>query len=178
MEDRKTFWDNAGTAGLALGGVSVAYLAVTQLLALCTNAPVAIGLAEGVLWLAKFIGCILLMQFLMKRYASRLEDATHSDSFAFGATASALSALVYSACYLVYVQFIAPDLFEQSISAVLNSYSSMMDSNSRDAMERLIPELPKISFFANLIYCFLYGLVVSAILSRKIPSDNPFSKQI
>lgn len=178
MDERKIFWNQAGAAGLALGGVSTVYLAVIQLLAHCTGIPVAIGLIEGILWLAKFIGCIWLLQFFMKRYVSSRDDASSSDSFAFGAATAALSALVYSACYLVYVQVIAPDFFEQSVSAALSSYSSLMDSNSRAYLEQLMPEMPKISFFANLIYCFIYGLVVSAILSRNIPSDNPFSKQI
>jgi hypothetical protein len=32
-----------------------------------------------------------------------------------------------------------------------------------------------VSFFTNLIYCFLFGVVLSAILSRNIPSRNPFA---
>lgn len=176
MNDRQTFWNKAGTAGLALGGVSTAYLAIIQLLAYCTAAPVAIGLIEGILWLAKFLGCIWLLQIFMKGYVSGRDDATNSESFAFGAAIAVLSALVYSACYLIYVQVIAPDFFEQSVSAAMGAYASMLDSNSRSALEQIMPEMPKISFFANFIYCSIYGLVVSAILSRNIPSTNPFSK--
>ena len=37
--------------------------------------------------------------------------------------------------------------------------------------------LPSFSFFVNLIYCWLFGTVLSAILSRNIPSRNPFTDE-
>ena len=31
------------------------------------------------------------------------------------------------------------------------------------------------AFFINLFYCFIYGTILSAILSRNIPPRNPFA---
>ena len=53
----------------------------------------------------------------------------------------------------------------------------MMDSATLEAVEEMIPSMPTYAFFGNLIYCTLYGTIVSAILSRNIPSSNPFENQ-
>jgi hypothetical protein len=42
-------------------------------------------------------------------------------------------------------------------------------------MEAYIEKLPQITFFSNLIYCTAYGTVLSFILSRNIPSRDPFA---
>jgi hypothetical protein len=43
------------------------------------------------------------------------------------------------------------------------------------AVERTMGNLPQYTFVSTLIYCFLYGSVLSAFLSRNIPSRNPFA---
>jgi hypothetical protein len=57
----------------------------------------------------------------------------------------------------------------------MQQYSSMMDSNSRNMMKKFIEILPQFQFVWNLLYCFVYGMVLSAILSRNIPSQDPFA---
>lgn len=175
MENKRLIWNDAARGGILLGGVSVAYLAITQWLA-TLQAPFLVSLGSAVLWIAKFAGCLLLMRALMKKFASANEGVTNSDSFAFGCAVAFLSALVYSVCYFAYVQFINPEFFEASMQAGLQAYSSMLDSNSRDALEEMMPKLPMLTFFVNLIYCTVFGIIVSAIFSRNIPSRNPFSE--
>ena len=51
----------------------------------------------------------------------------------------------------------------------------MLDSNSMAMLEKMEDAYPQIAFFSNLIYCFLYGTVLSAILSRNIPTRDPFA---
>ena len=51
----------------------------------------------------------------------------------------------------------------------------MLDSNSMSMLEKMEEDYPQISFFSTLIYCFLYGTVLSAILSRNIPERDPFA---
>ena len=41
-------------------------------------------------------------------------------------------------------------------------------------MEELMPKMPTYAFFANLIYCWLFGTILAAIFSRNISSSNPF----
>ena len=51
----------------------------------------------------------------------------------------------------------------------------MFDSNTLSVMEETLQNLPAITFVSNLIYCFLYGTILSAILSRSIPQPDPFA---
>jgi hypothetical protein len=51
----------------------------------------------------------------------------------------------------------------------------MMDSNSLSMVDSYLERLPEITFISNLIYCFAFGTVLSAILSRNIPSTDPFA---
>ena len=70
--------------------------------------------------------------------------------------------------------YIKPDTFELALNAVMENYGSFLDSNSLEQLENMIPKLPAIGLFANIIYCFVYGSIVSAIISRSVPSNNPF----
>ena len=56
----------------------------------------------------------------------------------------------------------------------MEMYEGMLTADQLDSMQELMPKLPTISFFANLIWCWLFGTVLAAIFSRNIPSRNPF----
>ena len=176
---RSGFWNMAGKAGLVLGAVSSVYMLVSQLLAdaaSTTGTAFLLSLVSLLLWAAKFVGCILLMKFFMKKYASASATVkvTNNDTFKFGMGVALLSAIVYSAFYFAYVSFIAPDTFDTAMNMMYEQYSSMMTSDAMDAMESI--NLERASFFFNLIYCFIFGTILSAILSRNIPSRNPFDQ--
>ena len=61
------------------------------------------------------------------------------------------------------------------MNAVMQELAPMMDSNTQGVVEKYLENLPQITFFSNLIYCFLYGMVLSFILSRNIPKNDPFA---
>ena len=86
-----------------------------------------------------------------------------------------LSALLYSAFYLAYTSFIAPDTFDTALEILRDN--PYIDSNSMEQVEEMIPRMPTIAFFMNLVYCWLFGTVLAAIYSRNIPSQNPFNDQ-
>ena len=70
---------------------------------------------------------------------------------------------------------INPDLISEQMDAVMQVYGKMLDSNSLRALDQMIASLSEYTFFSNIIYCTLYGTVLSAILSRRIPSRDPFA---
>lgn len=172
----KSIWDLASKAGLALGGVSIAYLVLTQY---CMPSSEKVGMSmlisllSLVLWAGKFAGCIWLMRFFMKKLAADYSDTTNSDTFKFGMWAALLSALIYSGFYLLYTTVLAPDTFAETVSMLQDSYASILPQESIDAMGEV--NLSQLTFFTNLIYCFLFGTILSAILSRKIPARDPFA---
>ena len=174
-EQKNILWEHAGKAGLVLGGVSILYMLCTMLTGKVAESGSAVFLMSMInllLWVAKLAACIFLMRFFMLRFSQADPTADNARVFRFGMAVALLSALLYSAFYLAYVSFIAPDTFEQALSMLEDN--PMMDSNSLSAIEDMIPKLPTISFFVNLVWCWLFGTVLSAIFSRNIPPQNPF----
>lgn len=173
----KAIWDLAARAGLALGGVSIAYMAITQY---CIPSSEKVGMSmlisllSLVLWAGKFIACIWLMKSFMKKLASDYSDVTNGDTFKLGVSSAILSSLIYSGFYLLFTTVISPDVLADTMAAMQGAYASMLPQESLDAMNEV--NLPQLLFFANLIYCFLFGTILSAILSRKIPSRDPFAE--
>ena len=174
MNEKKSIWESAGKAGLVLGGISVAYMLITMLTGkLAGNGPAfLLGLLNVVLWIAKFAGCIYLMRFFILKYAADDPTVDNSRAFRFGMLTALLSALIYSAFYLAYTSFIAPDIFEQALETLQDN--PMFDESMMSEIDELMPKMPTFAFFGNLIYCSLFGTILAAIFSRNISSSNPF----
>ena len=96
-------------------------------------------------------------------------------TFNLGMATALLSALVYSAAAFANVAFISGDAIAEQMDMIMQQMGSMMDSNSMAMMETFMERLPQITFFSNLLYCFVFGTVLSYILSRNIPSRDPFA---
>ena len=80
----KDLWESAGLAGLSLGAVSTAYLAIGQLLSF-DGASVGLSVVGSVLsfilWIAKFAGCILLMRYFMKKFCATFPGTDSRDKY-------------------------------------------------------------------------------------------------
>lgn len=169
MIERKIIWSEAGLPGLVLGILCIAYFAVTSLLQL--------PLLTAILWVAKLFGCIFIMYLFIKKFVSiHPEEASNSDSFRFGVAVSVLSAFIYSAGYFIFLQYICPDFLSDAMNSAMQAYGSMLDSNSTEMIENMMPKLPTIGFFTNFLWCAFYGAIVSAVISRSVPSENPFKE--
>ena len=116
------------------------------------------------------------MKIFMKRYVSENPDSTNSDTFKLGTAMALLSAIVYSAAAFANVAFISPELFQTQMDMMMQQMAPMMDSNTMSVMETYMENLAQITFISNLIYCFLFGMILSFILSRSIPSKDPFAE--
>ena len=172
---QKNMWNTAGKAGLFLGLTSTAFLFISQFLGQIEIPALVSSILSFVLWSAKFVGCIWIMKYFMKKFASENTSTTNAGTFKLGMITAILSALVYSAVTFANVAFISPELFEEQMNVVMQQMAPMMDSNTRALMETYQENLAQITFFSNLIYCFLYGMILSFILSRNIPSKDPFA---
>ena len=172
---RKTMWEEAGKAGLALGIVSTAYLFITQFLTK-VELPALVSMVVIVsLWTGKFAGCIWLMMFFMKRFTSIDDKIDNNTTFRFGFAAALLSAIVYAAASFANTAFISADMINEQINLIMQQMAPAMDSNTMAQMDDLMSKLPQMTFFSNLFYCTIYGGVLSFILSRNIPDRNPFA---
>ena len=172
---QKNMWNTAGKAGLILGLISAVYLFITQFLGQSEISPILSSLLAIILWTAKFAGCIWVMKMFMTGFAASHKKVDNSMTFRLGMIMSLLSAIVFAAFAFANVAFISPELFEEQMNMTMQQMAPMMDSNALSQIDSLIENLPEITFVSNLIYCSIYGTVLSYILSRRIPSKDPFA---
>ena len=172
---RRSMWTKAGMTGLELGLISSVYLFATMLMEKAGMNAFLSSAITFVLWAAKFAGCIWLIMKAMKSFAAEHSGADNKDTFRLGMATAFLSALVFAAVSFANVAYISAETFNQQIEAMMQQMAPMMDSNSMNMMDRMLQNMPQITFFSNLIYCFLYGTVLSAIVSRNIPARDPFA---
>ncbi len=174
-QTRKNMWNEAGKAGLALGAVSAIYLLATQTMAKAELNAFLTMAVNSILWVAKFVGCIWIMRTFMKNFAADNPEADNRATRRFGTIAALLSAIVYAAVSFADVAFISADMYKEQIDLMIQQLAPIMDSNAMQQMDKTLQSLPQITFFSNLIYCFIYGTILSAILSSNIPSRDPFA---
>ena len=140
---RKTLWEEAGKAGLALGAVSSAYLFMTQFIGNIEMPAVVTMLVNTVLWAAKFGGCIWLMMFFMKKFCKQHPSVGNGTTYRLGLAISVLSALVYAAASFANTAFISADIINENMNLVMEQMAPMMDSNSMNQMDEIMSKLPQ-----------------------------------
>jgi hypothetical protein len=172
---QKNMWNTAAKAGLVLGLVSTIYMFINRWTGQTEMSAFLSILINGVMWCLKFGGCIWIMMFFMKKFCAENPEADNRNTRRLGTTMAFLSALVYSAFTLADVLVISPDFYANQIDQVMQAYAPMMDSNTLAEMDTMTGRFPQLTFFSNLIYCFIYGTILAAILSRNIPSKDPFA---
>ena len=173
--NNKIIWNTASIAGLALGTVSTACMFAGQFLSTLQMSKGATTLYGLLLWIVETGTCIWLMSFFMKKMVKENEGVTNSQTFKMGIATAVLSGLLYSAVSFANIAYISADYYIENVYSAIEQMSSSMDSNSVAAVEKVIDYLPQISFFSTLIQCVIFGTIVSAILSRSIPSKDPFA---
>lgn len=171
----KNIWNSAAAGGLVLGLVSTAYMFITQWIGTSQIPAFVSMILSFLLWCIKFGGCIWLMKFFMNKFSKEYSEADNRAVFRMGLLTALLSAIVYSAASFFNAAYISADIFTEQYSLMMQQIAPMMDSNSMTMMEKMVENMPRITFFSNLIYCFLYGTVLSSIISRNIHSKDPFA---
>lgn len=172
---KKDTWEAAGYAGLALGLVSLVYMYINNTLGSSGASVGIITLISIPLWIAKFAGCIYLMKIFMKRFHAAHPEATNKDVYRMGTATALLSAFFFAALQFIDMSYISTEFYAAQYELILQQYSSILDSNTLKTLKEYIDELPKYTFVWTLIYCTTYGTVLSSILSRNIPSKDPFA---
>ena len=167
--------NTAFISALIFGFISGAYLIITQFLSSCSIPPFVTSILNFILWCAKFFGCIWLMIAVMKRVVAIDSEATGKTTYPVGPTISFVSSTFYPGITFLIMTVTFPDYFATHIYSFMQIYGKMLDSNPMRALDQMMGNLPQYTFFSNIIYCTIYGTVLSAILSRRIPSRDPFA---
>ena len=183
MEENKVnIWSEAGLPGLILGAVSIAYLVLNSLMGGLAGTGIAaflIGTLTFLVWAGKTFLCIWLFWFFQRKFSTAHGIKERKKIMSYGLAMAALSALLYSVFSLAYMLYINPEALNASFDLAMQQYAPMMDAATRESMENLRSDMPVATFIVNLLWCFLFGTILSAIFSSKLApnSDNPFQDE-
>ncbi len=169
-------WNSAAVAGLVMG-VATIIMDYLPTLALAIGLNGFLGnIFAYLLKLAKIAACIFLFMNLTDRFHKSVET-DYAKLQHYGLKVALFSSVLVAGFSLVQILVINPDTIAQMIQAIQETYRNMLDSNSMAAMEKMMSKLPAITFFFSLIYCFLWGWVLSTIFARKRFPVNPFGER-
>lgn len=173
--ERGTLINAAAIAGAALGLVSGAYIFITCALGAPSEGAAAVGsgLISSVLWMVKLVVCIWIMRWGMVILTQKFDGVTNRDTRTFGLFAAAFSALITAAANYVAYEFAFPEYVDTQLDAVYQLYGGVLDSNSMDMLDKVTGSFSIYSFFSTLFWCFIYGAVLTSILSSRIPVQDP-----
>ena len=165
--DSKIISSEAAKTALVFGAISGGYIFISQLLAQAES-QLLVSAVSGILWLGKLVGCILLMLFFMKKLRGSYEGVSRQNLLAYGTQIALFSAIITAACSYIAVQYVFPGQTKDIFDTVLQTYSGMMDSNSLAQLDKMEGNFGVISLVSNLIWCFVYGWILSSIMSSSL----------
>lgn len=168
----RDLWQDAALGGICLAAVSSIYLVANNLLA-GTEAGWA-KVLTFILDAGKIVLCIWLMRWFMVRLLNNNKDIDRQDIMRLGTMMALCSALIYATFTMAYYTM-APDFVEETFGMLMDEMDSKLDANSLTAIENMQQSFPTFAFWGTLIYCFLFGWVLSAILSSRLVPSNPFA---
>jgi len=162
--DRGTLINSAAVFGGVLGLISGGYVFITSLL----GDSVAGGVVDSVLWIAKLVGCIWIMRWGMMRLAKNYEGVTIREVRNFGLLTAAFSAIITAAATYIAYEYAFPDVIDKQLDQVYQVYGKFLDSNSMAMLDKMSENYSVINFFSQLIWCFIYGSLLTLILSGRV----------
>ena len=175
-KDIKSFINDAGVAGLILGTVTTAFLFTGMLIPKISMPAVVSRIFVLILWAVKFWFCIKLMQYFLTKAYTKYDQINKNNLLLYGTMIAFFSALIYAAAQLVNILFISNEEMLKAINTSIAQMYTMMDSNTKATISKTLRYLPQITFISNLIYCFIYGTILSFILTNLIFKNNtPFA---
>lgn len=169
-------WNSAAVAGLVMGAATIALDYLPMLPALLGGDSVIGDLLGGVLKIAKIIVCIYLFRVLMLRFFNAVQT-DYAGLQRYGLKVALFSSILVAGFSILQILVINPEMMTQTIQAVQNTYQNVLDSNTMAAMEKMISKLPVITFFSSLIYCYLWGWILSMTFARRLFPVNAFGER-
>ena len=171
--DSKTLWNEAGRVGFVFGGFSSLCLVLKEGAAL-TGSTFLVKAAAIILWAVEFFGCILLMKKYMLDLRDKYDGATIEDVYHFGRRVALLSGLILAAVDAFITMRLPPETVENVVAELSTAVSSQFGAGYEGEVGRFVDKLPLYTFIGQWLYCFLYGSLLSGIMSRYIYLQGPF----
>jgi hypothetical protein len=173
--DSKTLWNEAGRVGFVLGGFSSLCLLLKEGAGL-TGSTFLVQAAAIILWAVEFFGCILLMKKYMLDLRDKFDGVSIADAYHFGRRVALLSGLILASVDAFVIMKMPEETIASVVSELTAAVGAQFGNVSEDEVGRIVDKLPLYTFIFQWLYCFLYGSLLSAILSRYIFIQEPFRK--
>lgn len=169
--DNKAISSEAGRVALIFGLISGGYVLIDPLLNRIGVPVIANGLSI-VLWAAKFFGCIYLMRFFMRKLSLLYGGVGRRELLRFGTLVALFSAIITAVCCYVSIGYLFTDQYTAAFDMLWQQMGSALDSNTRGSLQNMESNLAQISTVSNFLWCFIYGWVLSVILSGSVSSSS------
>ena len=173
--DNKTLWNEAGRVGFVFGGFSTLCLLLKEGAAL-TGSEFLVQAAAIILWAVEFFGCILLMKKYMLDLRDKFDGVTMVDTYRFGRRVGLLSGLILAAASTLLIIKMPPETMESFIAQLNAAVTQKLGSGYEAEVGKFADRLPVYTFIGQWIYCFLYGSLLSGIMSRYIYARDIFQQ--
>ena len=174
--DNKTLWNEAGRVGLVFGGFSSLCLVLKEAAGL-TDSSFLVQAAAIILWVVEFFGCILLMKKYMLDLKDKYDGLTMPDAYHFGRRVALLSGLILAAVDALVIMKLPQDTVADVMNELSAAVTAKMGGGYEGEVARVVDRLPVYVFFGQWIYCFLYGSLLSAIMSRYLFGNGIIDNQ-
>ena len=158
-------WNEAAKAGVFFGLVSIACLVLKELAGM-SGSSFLVQAAAIILWVVEFFGCILLMKKVQLDLRDRYEGVKMEDTYRLGRRAALLSGLLVASAQALIILYMPEETLDQLVGELSSAMS--MSSQQREAVDGVVGQLPIYTFLFQWAYCFLYGTLLSSIMSRYI----------
>ena len=169
--DNNAVWNEAGKGALYLGGLSVLCLSLKEVSAL-SGSNFLMTAAAVILWVVEFFGCILLMKRSLLDFRDKYEGVKMVDTARLGRRMALLSGILLASAQALFIM----QMPQEEMNALVDQLSTSMSmgASEREAVDGMLDKLPVLTFLFQWLYCFLYGTVLSSILSRYIFMQEVF----
>lgn len=169
-------WNSAALAGLVMGVFTIAVDYLPSLPLLLGGTGVFVGILNFILKVVKIVACVIAFKYLLERFHNNVKVG-YPELQRYGQKIALFSSILVSGFTMLHLLVINPDMIAQMVKSTQEAYQGMMDSNTMAAMEKMISKLPVITFFSSLIYCYLWGWILSTTFARRLFPVNPFGER-
>lgn len=161
----------AGKAAIYFGLISGGFIVLNFL---CANWGIAGSIITSLLSLGKIVGCIYLMIYLMKKFKASYEGVHKREVLRYGTLIALFSAIITAVIAYISYQYLFADQLKAIMDEVYVQMRSMMNADMLNQMLEMESSMAVYAMMGNLIWCFLYGWILSLILAPRIAPENIF----
>ncbi len=117
------------------------------------------------LWIFRFGSSIWLLFKFMKEWASNFEEFTYGNGVSFGFLTCTFSSMIVAVARWVSISFLNNEALQMAMQEAMERLEEQGNTQVIETMDSIMGNMPVIALFSTLLYCVIYGLILSSILA-------------